>query len=64
MNELQPPDTELKASLEQNFEQDVDVSVTEAKQPNSEKNSQQSWLGLLLFISVAIIGESKWKHVS
>jgi len=63
MSELQPPDTvlekqsetELKANLEQNLQQDIDVSV---------KNDGKSWLGLLLFISVAINGVALWRVFS
>ncbi|MDJ0674604.1 MAG: efflux RND transporter periplasmic adaptor subunit [Calothrix sp. MO_167.B42] len=70
MKNLQPPstveqkqsETELQANLEQ--DQDIDVSTTEAKQPNFEKNNQQSWLGLLLFISVAMNGVALWQMFS
>ena len=70
MSELQPPNTvsqsqseeELKANLEQNLERSVEIeednndSSGEAKQYIAEKNNQKPWLGLLLFISVAING--------
>ncbi len=56
MNELQPPETELKANLEHNLEQDIDVSAIDEKQRNPEKNHRKSWLGLLLFISIGING--------
>lgn len=70
MKNLQPPstveqkqsETELQTNLGQN--QDIDVSATEAKQPNFEKNNQPSWLGLLLFISVAINGVALWQMFS
>ena len=58
--EQQPSETELQTNLEQN----IDTPATEAKQPNLERNNQQSWLGLLLFISVTINGIALWQMFS
>ncbi len=68
MKNLQPPSTveqkQTETESQANLDQDIDTSATEAKQPNFEKNNQQSWLGLLLFISVAINGVALWQMFS
>ncbi len=55
MSELQPPntvsETELKANLEHNLEQDINSSVA-----GVEKNRRKPWLALLLLISIGING--------
>ncbi|MEM9922871.1 MAG: efflux RND transporter periplasmic adaptor subunit [Cyanobacteria bacterium P01_D01_bin.50] len=63
MSELQPPGT-ISEKQSQNLQQDIDDSLIGEKQYKPERKHQNSWLGLLLLISIGINGVALWRIFS